>query len=583
MNTIKLYRIISGNKNISKPFFNLLLADPLLNNSIKKRIIMYVKKDKRLSIPKFMNDLKNIQKGGVGDSCKNNKEATQFVFKFGVQPGDLNTINQVNEVVFDLCLAKITSLNPQNSSKRVSFFTSGPSGPSSSSSGQSIKPDTPNSKKVPPRITSRFAIASTKNIQNPIIKGQIIGSGTYADVYEYKDNQTIKIFKHTINESDLRNINSCIQEFYRHCCDKIKNTSFIDKSINSSYNDIINANIHLSSVKPAYYITKFMNGGSLKDYLNTIINEHDFDTKLNNICNDVHSKLVNDNFIHGDIKIENILCNIDEKKDITTFIHDFDTVYVYNPDTLLHVSITPIKKNACIITPIQQNDNNYLNSQDINFVESYKRTFAITLLSTHPFFPMFKHCICQENINTKEAFITKLTDSIILNDHLKRWKYMVAFLCSKNDNNSYILNTTMLEIIDILNECYIDYGGYEQYIIDVLSNKDSMEDWIKLQMANFDLYSFGASLYIYGIVNNNIKIKEKGKEIILEASDACKIKKGGGFLNLFRKKPVKKETTFYIIKDDEIIPQDFNTSSFENQQIINKDTIDKALNTPFFI
>lgn len=61
-NRTKLLRILRSNKNISESFLNTVLQDHSMSSSIKRRVYLYSKHDKRLSVEKLIEDLKDTNK-----------------------------------------------------------------------------------------------------------------------------------------------------------------------------------------------------------------------------------------------------------------------------------------------------------------------------------------------------------------------------------------------------------------------------------------------------------------------------------------------------------------------------------------
>lgn len=70
MNISKLLRIITLQKTITRNFLNVIIQDDSIPPSIKRKVILYVNGDRRLSIQKLINDIKKIkQNGGVWCWC----------------------------------------------------------------------------------------------------------------------------------------------------------------------------------------------------------------------------------------------------------------------------------------------------------------------------------------------------------------------------------------------------------------------------------------------------------------------------------------------------------------------------------
>uniref|UniRef100_A0A6C0BEN5 Protein kinase domain-containing protein n=1 Tax=viral metagenome TaxID=1070528 RepID=A0A6C0BEN5_9ZZZZ len=402
MNISKLLRIITLQKTITRNFLNVIIQDDSIPPSIKRKVILYVNGDRRLSIQKLINDIKKIkQNGGVG---------------VGV-----NIFNWV----------KITQPLQQ-----------------------------PQQPQQPQQIQSVII----NNVEFNI--GTKIGEGTFAEVFVDK-NVVLKLFK-TMSTLDMfTNIKLCITEFLENFTTQFTSFPKTTNIFMTTHNNIFVENVIVRNESRYGYILD-KHHGTLSQLVKQDLNIEVLNKVTDYLTNKNKYRLTgkdnknkyrltgkdNINYIHGDIKLENILYT-----DNSPYIHDFDGVFVYNEDTLSHIIMT-----------------------------LYTREIYITPLFTHPFFAWYKYHIRTNNIND---IINNMKTEVT--NHMLLWKSMCNLNTSSNSSNIRDLQTYIQECLDYIYEDI--YGSF----IETLFKKENnlIIDWIKEQLPLFDKYSFGMSLLIY--------------------------------------------------------------------------------------
>ena len=287
----------------------------------------------------------------------------------------------------------------------------------------------------------------------------IVGSGALANVYDIntKPDLVVKIFRQDIPVV-YDNTKKCINEFLTYFENKIQYTSFP-----LGETDLF---VQTNEQRNGYFMMK-MNQINIDNVTSLI---KDFEKAKQTLLDSKHNTTnIQFNFIHGDIKIENML-NHNERVVMT----DMDGVFVYNLDTLQHK--TEYK---------------------------YDRQIYMTPVCTHPILPWYTQML---RIGNNQFTFTSS------DDHMVYWDAMWAHM---NMNNSSV-NIVHKTIIDILNE---KYGDYKIAINVFLSNSEQSNKitWLMNQLKLVDLYSLGASAIFHSLKKKNTNLYIFGKRTILES------------------------------------------------------------------
>ncbi len=166
---------------------------------------------------------------------------------------------------------------------------------------------------------------------------KILGKGSYSTVYEVDDNIAIKVFN--IDNNDI---------YIKTILENIKNTLIdfnkLEKNIKNNTTYISTKNINKEANKFYYYVIKCENDLSKYKNNKSILQEgFNILKELSEINNDIH-------FIHGDIKLENMMIC----KNNNVLIHDLDGCFVYDTKTLINISSNPYERDI-IVTPFMCN------------------------------------------------------------------------------------------------------------------------------------------------------------------------------------------------------------------------------------
>jgi serine/threonine protein kinase len=327
-----------------------------------------------------------------------------------------------------------------------------------------------------------------------------LGQGTFATVYVLKpteDNLVVKVFKEQNIDVIKENLNALIKHFINTPILSPNRTTL--KLTNGTFKFV---NVKLAPFLPvqvAYAMQR--REGSLKGFLYTPFENikhlppdarydailmkltEPFVTSMAKLFIDAKNTLsdykchfcnVQKRFVHGDIKLENIMYEGEN-----TFIHDWDGVFLYDADTLLHHEEIPYTK-GCMLTPS----------------------------STHPFLVWYIHTL--RNATSQGDLIGKLKGSI--NNNMQLWKMMFSL-----GGNSQILG--ILE--GVINEKY--KNGYDDFIKnEVFTQSDEViVDWMKSQLLYCDIFALGISLLFHYILIYNFETiglssiqKEKIEELL---------------------------------------------------------------------
>lgn len=172
-----------------------------------------------------------------------------------------------------------------------------------------------------------------------INNSKILGKGSYSTVYEIDNSRAIKLFDIDNNDiykkTILENIKNNLIDFNK-----------LDKDIKNytTYISTKNININEEGNKFYYYVIKCDN--DLTKYKNNkSILQEGF-----NILKELSEKDNNIHFIHGDIKLENMMIC----KNNNVLIHDLDGCFVYDTKSLINISSNPYERDI-IVTPFMCN------------------------------------------------------------------------------------------------------------------------------------------------------------------------------------------------------------------------------------
>lgn len=283
-------------------------------------------------------------------------------------------------------------------------------------------------------------------------------------------NLVIKVFK----DPNIDVISKCILEFVEAYANsrifQPRNTTslFLDKGTFTFYD----VNVPGEGHKKAYVMPKYQ--GSLKNVFEIpfasvkmgVSMDYDKHFELINdllrnaignleICRDVQNDSQS-KFIHGDIKLDNILYDSDK-----SYIHDWDGVYLYG-NHLLHINEVP-----------------------------YKRGLFMTPVSTHPMMMLYMNIVNNNDVSETSVLLQKLKSKS--NDHLAIWRFLFAATGIANE-----IKTIFEEVLK--KSGYPD--GYHETMKAFLesANENTIREWISKQLLHFDLFSMGASIMFYYVL-----------------------------------------------------------------------------------
>lgn len=382
-NVTKLLRVISSKNKLGKNLYENLLNDPSISREIQRKVTLYYKGDKRLSVLNFKETLKKESKKQRGGG--------------GWQIGVVNGVGAIKEI----CNLEIIVLD-------------------------NSKQQEPN--KVPFMYNDKSYITNN-----------LIGSGAFASVYDTEDGSdfVVKIFK---QKNMLDHAKLCIADFMK-----------LFPQITSSYIDGTVEGV-------SGYVMRKLHPIDVNDETN-LLGTFEMAKKMLNECIQEQQSNLNNNvkFIHGDIKIENILL---DSKNQNAILTDMDGVIVYNPINLLHVDTNP-----------------------------YDRQIFMTVTCSHPIFPWYTQ---------KLRYFSE--SAINLSDHMQLWENLWTVI---GMNESTILKNVHNNIMTILNYNYSNPqerdgegfkmdGSYNTFV-QSLTNEDLIKKYVTEQLEKIDLYSIGAS------------------------------------------------------------------------------------------
>jgi hypothetical protein len=422
------------------------MNDTSVSAEVKKKVELYYKGDKRLSVVKFQDLLKKRIKGQKGGG-----------WKIGAVAGENQYVVQAQgRIIDDIQPLIMYPTTPATPSPTVSPFS------------------TPSPTPPPSENFTYNGVDYTTNNK--------LGEGAFAEVYEFNQttNLVVKLFKsHSSSSTILSDTEACINEFISAFLHKIIHTSlpFPTKNANGSYAPynifVTQSTTGISSTtlqppveKRGYVMRKL---DSIKS-----ITKDTFEIALQTIKNCMeNTQSIPFRFIHGDIKIENMLehATVTPKNIVMT---DMDGVYVYNISTLQHISRKP----------------------------SYERPIYMTPACTHPILPWYTNKLREgfDFINGDYSFKNSgMTGMSSVNDknyHMFNWKIMWAHMGS-----STMVQTVKQAIMKVLDKKYEKSGGYASYVSMILAaeNKKLPLEWLRDQLATIDMYSLGASAIFHYI------------------------------------------------------------------------------------
>jgi hypothetical protein len=422
MNKIKhLIKSITHGKPLSVRFMMSIMDDSLLPNNIKKKVILYYKGDKRLSHKKFVEELKHVQvsqpkRGGSPPSPQSDRTGWRFV--------------AVNNQYIGVP-KNTTPDTPPDSPNNIFAFGAYHS---ESQSSLSSRQGSPSPKFIELQDTKTSHIIK-------IDTATPLGKGNFAAVFAINNEHVCKLFfsaPQSVFAGIETNILSLPKELFK--------TTF-----KIFGNDVpVFYNINTSSLPLSHDDRTFSNFGYRMIRCNQTLNDllsESFDILKNNILT-LKEMLTEKNFVHGDIKLDNIM--IGESPPGEPIISDWDGVYVWN-DSLM----PPPPANTCF-----------------------------SPATAHPYFVWFNTLFKKTNPSFEEIF-TKTT--------LKPdapWSFMLG-----TSPVADAIRAKFYSLYDRNNPANPDNpdkNAFNKYVND---NKTDIE-WHKYMLQRCDQYSLGMSLYL---------------------------------------------------------------------------------------
>jgi serine/threonine protein kinase len=289
-----------------------------------------------------------------------------------------------------------------------------------------------------------------------------LGSGAFATSYQLlsSPDKVIKVFKpqklDTIN-TIINNINEFEEYIYNRYEYMKDKTTFIP----------LDSNIKPNASK-FFYLTKYCDGSLLTILQKSNSEYYDNLENAFNLLKEIYEKRCP--FVHEDIKLENILY-----KEHKVFLHDLDGIFIYDPDTLLHVNR-------------EQNP--------------FERQVFTTPFTTDPYILWYRLVLADE-IEDMSDLLEKLSENLPFSEGM--W-------------NSFLNKLDPLFKIQIRNQVHSLYNmSFKDYIKQSLekigNNKDKMKKWIVSNLALCDLYSYFMSILYYLPKYNNPFIRNLKNEI----------------------------------------------------------------------
>ena len=497
-------RVLQEKQNITKHSFTAFVHDAKIPLALRKKVALYFKGDKRVSKDKLLAALQATalrypqkQKGGVGDNCL-----------FPVYNGILRDVRADKAppaftfgVPLQVSMSQLFKKPPENNSTKpevvgVNILKLHCVAETNENKGAST-PGSPKPLFVESMNGNRYDL------------GDSIGSGGMADVYDITGTQFVaKVFKRPGNMTDdqyntmVTDSITNISKFLENFSDIVNKTSF---HTTKSTEMIITSN----DQKTGYLMLKMKDSldklididenkiNTLSSYINTSIRILLDTEKSTRILLDTE-KSTPPRLIHGDIKLANILYQDATQANILpkVVLHDFDGVYMYNPDTLLPL--------------------------DYSFENGYQREIHCTISSTHPFFLYYKHIAVKPGISETGIF-SQLQSNAKL--HFAFWKAAIAAI-NTNDQFKKV-------VVDLVNK-FIG-ADYHLKVLNLLSQQSDitrgftespLQAWVKSILLKCDQYSLGMSILVHCTLkisqtepDGREQIKTLLKPVMLRASE----------------------------------------------------------------
>ncbi len=398
---MKLAQLLRTGAPITDRFMHSILDDSLLPNSIKKKAILYYRGDKRLSVPKFIDAITQTK-----------------TKKRHVQKGGGWTFGVTNAGY------KVTKYQGDDTSGEIKEITT------------DIKVFTP--------VSSPVLSPGTSSIK----LGEAIGSGNFATVFNITGSEHVFKLFYKAPPQVLNAIETNLTQFLKTGIATVFPSQDVSKVI---FNDVYKDDSYSS------FGYKMINCDSS---LSKKLVASDISTHVN----DALGKLTNTSFVHGDIKLDNIML-----QGATVHISDWDGVYMY--DDALSTGPPP-----CV---------------------------CFSPATAHPYY-LWYVATFKERKDMNEYTFKDLDPGKTHIDAI--WNIFL-----KDDN------ATAKMIKDIVNGLY---GGFATHAKQHLTNTD----WHRYMLKICDRYSLGMSLLLCAKQNGNTAMMTKGVNII---SEACKNFRGG--------------------------------------------------------
>lgn len=494
-----LLRLITSKRNMSESFLN-KIKNSNLSSDIKRKAEMYYKKDQRLSLSKFVQDINRFK------TVKNNsKKGGTNQVNVGIGKMPVGMRFALNNGAYQAFVGKLHIQAPTN-------FNFSPSRQSPGQSSTTI--DSPRILYSPVKrrgsANTRLNCPVNNNSSNQITADKKkLGQGSFGVVYEMEDGKAWKVIMNKDLKEDIQN---CLVEFaiasqasqsYQARANKAKNTlinvnndcALYDLGPNFKKSTTFGEQLKLFKVvKPEIEIEVDNDSvlayemdvcsGTALEYMKINISDVSFVDR----CASLIEKLRGINCIHGDIKLENILYKTSSSSSMSLpLLHDLDTIFVYNSSGL-HLKEHP-----------------------------YNRPLLCTPICAHPLFLLYTQAVKQSKneIELLSYIATNITK------HIDLWK--LSILSVKNDES---VKHFIRMVLCMLDNIYVDSSltntkpDGSRYVSSFteLKNSKKIDDVIRDHLQNFDKYALGMSILFHvknGSFKENVEnLKEKAIELI---------------------------------------------------------------------